>query len=72
MADSGGPSIRNDNSNQFGAGGGGGGMFLILYNTLISNTATYTVNGGLGGSQGFNVGGVGGAGYYYVGKNTEF
>jgi len=51
-----------------GGGGGGGGSILILYNTLTSNTGTYTVNGGTGGSggggtsNGANGGGAGAGG----------
>lgn len=57
-------------------GGGGGGSILILYNTLTSNTGTYNISGGTGGicinnSPSFD-GGAGGAGYSYVGLNTEF
>lgn len=55
-----------------GSGGGGGGCIFVLYNTLTSNTGTYTVTGGTGGSGGGSTGGNGGNGYSYVGLNTEF
>lgn len=41
-----------------GAGGGGGGSFVVLYNNLTANTATYTGTGGVGGTG--NSGGLAG------------
>lgn len=60
-----------------GGGGGGGGMIVILYNTLTSNTGTYTVSGGAGGAGDHttnfgNDGGTGGLGYSFVGLNNIF
>ncbi len=58
-----------------GGGGGGGGMFVILYNTLTANTATFTVTGGLGGAAGgaqANAGNGGLNGFSAVVQNTEF
>ena len=58
-----------------GAGGGGGaGSIVILYNSLTSDTGTYTVTGGAGGDDGSDggEGGAGGAGFSLVGYNTEF
>lgn len=59
-----------------GGGGGGGGCIVILYNTLTSNTGTYTLTGGTGGRNWNNdVGseaGTGGAGLSIVAQNTYF
>lgn len=44
-----------------GGGGGGGGVIAILYNTLTSDTGTYTITAGSGGSPS-GAGGAGGAG----------
>lgn len=61
-------------NNGGGGGGGAGGMVIVLYNTLTSNTATYTVTGGTGGSPNGSggTGGDGGAGASLVMQNTEF
>lgn len=55
-----------------GGGGGAGGSIVILYNTLGSDTGTYTVTGGLGGNQAAHKGGNGGDGYSYRTLNTAF
>jgi len=54
-----------------GGGGGGGGVIVIIYNTLTSNTGTYSVAGGAGGNGGI-IGGAGSVGYSLVAINTEF
>lgn len=64
---------NNGSAATFSNGGGGaGGCIFILYNTLTSNTGTYSVAGGTGGAGSGAAGGNGGAGYTYVGLNTEF
>lgn len=57
-----------------GGGGGAGGTIVVLYETLTSNTATYTVAGGTGGSPSGSGGGggSGGNGTSLVAQNTEF
>ena len=59
-----------------GAGGGGaGGGLVARYNSVTSDTATYTVTGGTGGGNGGGTGGVGGnggAGYTDIAQNTDF
>jgi hypothetical protein len=57
-----------------GGGGGGGGSIWILYNSLTTNSGTYTVTGGTGGaaSGGSCVGGAGGAGVSLVVLNVEY
>jgi hypothetical protein len=56
-----------------GGGGGGGGTVFILYNTLISDTGTYTSSGGTGGTgTGGSNGGAGGSGKITVEKNYAF
>jgi hypothetical protein len=65
----------NATANKASAGGGGGaGCFVILYNTLTANSATFTTTGGTGGTSaaGAGAGGNGGAGFSYVGLNTNF
>ena len=52
-----------------GGGGGGGGVIVILYNTLTSNTGTFIVTGGAGGSI---YGGAGSVGYSLVAKNPGY
>ena len=52
-------------------GGGAGGTIQILYTTLVSNTGTYTVTGGAGGTGGALNGGAGSIGQSFVGLNTE-
>ena len=47
-----------------GGGGGGGGMILMLYETLNTDSGTYTVSGGSGGG-GNKTGGAGGDGYTF-------
>ncbi len=56
-----------------GAGGAGGGI-VSRYNSITSDTATYTVSGGTGGGAGAfgGAGGNGGAGYANIALNTEF
>ncbi len=57
-----------------GGGGGAGGVIVILYNTLTSDTGTYTLTAGAGGA-GAGTGGTGGAGatgVSLVTANTEF
>lgn len=57
-----------------GGGGGGGGMLVVLYDTLTSDTGTYTVTGGSPGAS-VNSGGIsaaGGTGFSLVAANTEF
>lgn len=72
----GGASMNNDglsgsfngSSQDSGTGGGGGGNIVLLYKTLISNTGTYTVLGGTGGTSDYgSIGGNGGLGFSYVG-----
>lgn len=62
-------SAGSSSTSTTGGGGGGGGVIVIIYGTLTSNTGTYTVAGGAGGSFG---GGAGGAGYSLVAANTIF
>lgn len=57
-------------------GGGAGGTIITLYNSIVSDTATYTVTGGSPGSNGSTPGagtaGTGGDGFKYVGLNTLY
>lgn len=48
-------------SEEGGGGGGGGsaGMFLLLYNSLVSNAGTITATGGTGGDSGTSAGTTG-------------
>lgn len=56
-----------------GGGGGGGGMIVIFYNSLTTNSGTYTISGGSGGTAASGAtGGDGGTGFALVTKNTEF
>lgn len=73
----GGDAVINSNGTQIGAGGGGGGaagLIFVLYNTLTSNSGTYSVAGGVGGiglggtSVGTGAGGGGGANLINVGS----
>lgn len=54
-----------------GGGGGGGGSIIVLYNTLTSDTGTYTVSGGAAGAGVSGSGsGTGGGGAGGGGSNT--
>lgn len=58
-----------------GGGGGGAGTMYVLYNTLVSDTGTYTVAGGAAGAGsggGNHAGGAGAASYSYIGLNNDF
>lgn len=61
-------------SSASGGGGGGGGCIVVRYNTLTSDTGTYTVTGGAGGAGigGSAAGAAGATGYSDLGLNTEF
>lgn len=61
-------------SSASGGGGGGGGCIVVRYNTLTSDTGTYTVTGGAGGASigGSAAGAAGATGYSDVRSNTEF
>lgn len=64
---------NSTNGNSGSGGGGGGGLIIILYQTLTSDTGTYTVTGGAGGTNGGSpAGGGGGNGFSFVGLNTNF
>lgn len=55
-----------------GGGGGGGGCVVVLYKTLTANSGTITTNGGAAGTGTNSNGQAGGAGFSYVGLNTEY
>lgn len=57
-----------------GGGGGGGGSLLGLCGSIVSDTGTYTVTGGVAGTSGTfgTAGGSGANGYSAVTLNTEF
>lgn len=76
-ADGAGPACSNTGTGTptttQGGGGGGGGSTIMLYNgTLVANTGTINVGGGAGGTGTHDNGTAGGAGYSYVGQNTEY
>lgn len=76
-ADGGGPSCSNTGTGSptttQGGGGGGGGSTIMLYNgTLTANTGTINVTGGNGGTGTHDNGQPGGAGYSFIGQNTEY
>lgn len=78
--ENGGTGVASAYPNAAGGGAGAGGYFLCLYGTLVANTGTVTVSGGIGGnndgyaSLGGRTGGSSGAnhiaGNQGVGNNT--
>lgn len=68
------PGLIGSGSFANGGSGGGGGTIAVLYNTLGTDTGTYTVTGGAAGPtiNGCNAGAVGGNGVVYRVKNNDF